>query len=721
MIVGEAPKKRAVIVRTAVYERLHGIGGPGAVDVLHGVRQICMTGAGSTSLFCRCSQAIGAIICVWLGVVTGCGNGPTSVVVPNQPPEVRITAGPMQDSLHVHRVTFHWSARDPDGRVAGFEYAIDDTTQVDSVRSTQLRQTTLALSADQFLDTVVEIIHGEPVEVVRFARHHVFHVRAIDNQELASAWSSAAFYAFTIAPSTTITLPDPRYPAEVGRTFDVAWFGEDLDGSRPPDAFSHRLIPVPVDSLWDVARLDRPGGGPQWSPFERATGVRFEQVVPGTYLLGVRALDEAGAEEPLLRIGANVARISVSDEPGVPVVSIQSGDREYILEGPYANPDEAILVTSGEATSVAWTADASHYAATIVEFAFGVDLESIDPTDPDWIPVTEARATLRLDNPPGVEETDHLLHLRLRDSIGRWFVYGCLLRVGPPDHAFEILYVDDVGGDHGSSTGHPSDVERDAFIAEVLLAECQRRGYRVDQVELQDPRGFPVDEFLDIEVFRRYQLLVWSVSGSGAGLTRAALDPDRPLATYLSGGGNLFLFGTSVLTRSMPQVPTQENFGFNPGEFGYEFLHIESVYEGGQVAQGGFSLARGTPGAQRVDGLDGATPTAAAQLVDWPTLLVAKPPFTSNLYGIPNCEGMVVGYEHAPRPGRLDTLYTYVTNGSRLWPPSPSRFDDAPCAFRYRGAGQGKVMVFAFPMYFWSDGAADSLGTRAVEWFFDID
>jgi hypothetical protein len=29
------------------------------------------------------------------------------------------------------------------------------------------------------------------------------------------------------------------------------------------------------------------------------------------------------------------------------------------------------------------------------------------------------------------------------------------------------------------------------------------------------------------------------------------------------------------------------------------------------------------------------------------------------------------------------------------------------------------VMVWSFPVFWWSDGAIDSLGTRAIEWFFD--
>ena len=73
------------------------------------------------------------------------------------------------------------------------------------------------------------------------------------------------------------------------------------------------------------------------------------------------------------------------------------------------------------------------------------------------------------------------------------------------------------------------------------------------------------------------------------------------------------------------------------------------------------------------------------------------------------------------QPGDLDTLYTFVSQGSRLRPvPVPSRLDDAPCAFRYSGSDEhGRVMVFTFPVYWWADSAADSLGQRAIAWFWD--
>jgi hypothetical protein len=87
--------------------------------------------------------------------------------------------------------------------------------------------------------------------------------------------------------------------------------------------------------------------------------------------------------------------------------------------------------------------------------------------------------------------------------------------------------------------------------------------------------------------------------------------------------------------------------------------------------------------------------------------------------GIPRVEGMTQGYDHGNRPGRLDTLYTFVSNGSQQPFPILSPLDGKPCAWRYEQPERGRVLVLPFPLVWFSRGAVDSLGTRAIEWFFD--
>lgn len=675
---------------------------------MNGVRQIAI------------ALVAGALACLF---AVRCGEDSTGVPAGNRGPTVRITSGPVGDSLHLYRVTFQWAGEDEDGFVNHYEYALDDTTVADSVISTTGTAAALIFSAEDFHDTVFEVHDGRPIELQRFGRHHVFYVRARDDDGVWSPYAFAAFFALTVAPTSQFTNPVPGDIATVGPRFEAVWLGEDLDGTEPPRLFSTRMISVAGESLLTipVSRLDVKGAGPPWSEFTERTSQRFE-VFEGDYLLGLRAMDDAGAVEPILRANDNVLRLRVRANPGSPIVRL-SGPGKVVNLPSADEPAKTFELISGRPAQFSWSADASFYGARITDYAYGVDLESVDPTSSEWIPVSNPATTVLLNNPAGVEETLHPFYLRVRDSIDQVFVMDAILRVGPPDFTRDILLVDDWGGDQVGSPSNPPDQDHDRFLREVLLAEATRRGLQIDEVEFTDSRGLPVPGTPSITLMRRYRLIVWNIEGSVTGMTRAvAPDSDLPVHTYLDLGGNLWLMGEEVLTRTVALMPLPEVFGFNPGDLGYDFFGIQTRRSGSQIEAGGFTRPRGNLSEQRIDGMDGATPTAPAATEGWPPLLVAKEPYTSPLQGIPRVEGMTIGYPQLPdQPGRVDTLYTYITNGSRVQPfPVRSRLDDAPCAFRFSGdPEQGKVMIFTFPVYWWTDGAADSLGQRAIDWFWE--
>ena len=57
--------------------------------------------------------------------VSGCGN--SSSFVPDQPPTLTLTSGPVDtvSSPQSWLVTISWTANDPDGHIDHFEYALD--------------------------------------------------------------------------------------------------------------------------------------------------------------------------------------------------------------------------------------------------------------------------------------------------------------------------------------------------------------------------------------------------------------------------------------------------------------------------------------------------------------------------------------------------------------------------------------------------------------------
>jgi hypothetical protein len=646
----------------------------------------------------------------------GCGSEPIGVRPPNEPPRIRITAGPVRDSLHSYRVTFEWTAFDPDGAIAGFEYALNDTTIPDSLHTTAETSVTLHLR-------MVEEKDGAALDTL--AAYHTFHVRANDEEGLWSAFATARFNAFAIAPTTTITLPDPRFYPRVGTTFDVLWSGDDPDGGGAALRYSSRLVWVPPESagVVDVGRLERPGGGPPWTAFDEITATRFEALPEGAYLFGVRARDEAGAVEPDLLIGRNVVRLRLVAEPGLPTLSLTADGRTVVL--PNDEEDEkTFAMISGQYTLFTIEASAAAYAAQIVEIAYGVDLESVDPGDPGWRPLAGNELSLRLDNPPGVEDTLRVLYLKVTDSIGQNLVADAFLTVAPPDLSRDILYVDDIGNDRQGSAAAPTDTDHDQFVMEVLLAEAGRRGLRLDQYEVQRSDGGIIFGAPDLAMLRRYRLLVWGVRSTNTGL-QATMAPESPggpvseaVAEYMALGGRLWLFGNAALV-NLALPPTPNPYGYAPGELGYDVLHLETERDGSQIVAGGILLAGRSILNRRIDGLAGGIPTARARAEGWPELIAVRDPYAGTTEGIPGCEGMTIGYTHGARPGSFDTLYTFYANAQRLVPPAFSRFSGAPCAFRYQGPLGGKILAMAFPMDWWSDAVADSLGQSALRWFFE--
>jgi len=124
-----------------------------------------------------------------------------------------------------------------------------------------------------------------------------------------------------------------------------------------------------------------------------------------------------------------------------------------------------------------------------------------------------------------------------------------------------------------------------------------------------------------------------------------------------------------------------------------------------------------------VHGLDSlyAHPRAVAE--GYPDLGVFRSPYNTATSGIPDCEGMVPPYGLDINPrlalfgGQLDTLYFYVSNArAQLGPPNASYLDDAACAFRYAGPGQGRLMMFGFPFYFFPPDKVDGMMLASIRW-----
>jgi hypothetical protein len=218
------------------------------------------------------------VAAAWLA--GSCSENPVDVLIPNRPPAVAISAGPIRDSVDVFIVTFNWNASDGDGQVSRFLYAIDDTARASDWFETTAYEITLLFTVSDTgaagIDSIYVGLSDVPIERFRFRGAHTFFLKAIDDDGARSATAGRSFTAETFAPETQIQNPSPSVIVSLGATFTVSWQGVDPDGTENPVGYSYRVVPVPDVLDLTPARAesvlyaDNPLARP-WSPFEPRT------------------------------------------------------------------------------------------------------------------------------------------------------------------------------------------------------------------------------------------------------------------------------------------------------------------------------------------------------------------------------------------------------------------------------------------------------------------
>ena len=542
--------------------------------------------------------------------------------IPNQPPTVELTAGPIDGTVTDYRPSFSWQASDPDGRIVQTLVAVDelgpDAWIAAAGESIELR---VSASMTQATPDTVDVGEGEP-PLLRYRAQdaHTFYVKVIDDDGAESAIASASFTAETLTPETTIEFADQRRPR--GPRFHVRWQGVDPDGSEPPQAFSHRLVYVGYNvqeatpAQMEHSLLHPGSAGLPWSEFLVETERVFEAKGPGFHLLGVRAIDEAGAIEPRLRTyhgpgPPNVLIVEVGAREGRPRLFVRGFGQVFSFPGRFPE----MSVPSGAAIEFSWEGVADSLAPGPLAYSYGIDLQ--DPHDESgWSPErpdprsVELRFELAAGSPP----EEHVLYVRVRDSVGTVTIGRVTLHVFDARASRGILYIDDWGKDvrgraYGGSVASPS-IDRDYCTAdddvtgdgtagllpatnvvpsadapadfchdrhimamlEAALSDIGRSDLLVDRHEPLDPDtgryrdpevvynmdpvtgAWTLEGRLSLETLLEYEVVVWNhKSESSSALKSIYGNPDEPnpLVQYLELGGRVWLSGTGTFVRSL--------------------------------------------------------------------------------------------------------------------------------------------------------------------------
>lgn len=676
--------------------------------------------------------------------------------VPNQRPEVRITAGAASpDSAGVdYRVLFQWVGSDKDGVVTTFQFAMDDTVSEHAWQDTTGFAALMRFQAS----TPREENEGE------FTDWHTFYIRAIDNEFAVSEADKRYFNARTVAPNSWITFPEmSKNPTSTfQKTIVMRWEGSDLDSSRPdkkPIFFEYKLVRISSSSAepsevrnallhGDNVLLDtlKIGSKARWVRVPTTVKERTLEELPGetSFAFAVRAVDEAGAIEPALDQNRNYIAFSVSSQTSQPVVTVT----EESLGG-VAFPRSPVLidgtvwqvdVPAGRPLRFNWFGFAGHYGSEPGNSNYALDIP--DPEDETlrdprgiggWIGWGQWKGNqspfLFGDSEDG---SIHTLYIYMRDvSDAESSTRKCIIRMRVVSFTASrfALVVDDARW----QAGGPSDTAHDRFISSTISRRMSDFG-DVDHASiytdvLEGGQGGSITPVpIPLRTIAQYRYIIWSYNRSsgesGLAFTEAT---DKRLSNFVGAGGRLFLFGggfAAAERRSFryPIAPPDPDEDIENRPFYFKFLYMRNTVNSAAVQD---RCQRSKNGMVAARSLNPAYPDIELDPDRWNPWRLENGQYKG---GIEFWEGIQrQSNETIEQLPGLDSLYAVQTwnrsideqCGEELSP-----LDGSICGMRYEsthadtllGRQHGRVISFNFqPYYFQPERVADA-STAAINW-----
>ncbi|MEZ5063960.1 MAG: hypothetical protein R3B81_04455 [bacterium] len=515
-----------------------------------------------------------ALVLLGLGLFwSGCDTR-TGTPFLNEPPNTRISAGPPEASDTSFNVNLFWFGWDDDGFVDYYEIAWESPEEGNWIGPIFANDSLFAVSASESccVDPLPE--YGNPEEGT-FEEFHTFYVRSVDDRgQRDETPAYRSFNAKTIAPSTTIS-EGPRHTGTWGTRVRFGWTGEDDDGFvqsykyallHTDDYFADNPAETSVEVLKVIAWLDTltyyplgvTGGqhfydtdSTVWRPTVADT-VQFESV-PSTIgnesiIFGVRAIDNAGAEEQVLSATQNVRLFNVSrslDGPPITIISNIAGTFNSV------DPVATREVFAGQGLHFRWRATPSATSdSPVAGYSYAADDTS------NWTPFSENS----LEFPPQVEGEEeifwfpdvglHTFFVRAIDFAGFTQALAARIRVfsGPrfaPEGANFVLVVLD--------TPEDDDIEREIgfprYYGEQIEETYVRywfEGYNVQTVYHTNGNVEPQLAVMDYASSTFWFHSSDTSTGDSVLLDYHEIGPN-PLPSYVASGGNLFLCGVNVL------------------------------------------------------------------------------------------------------------------------------------------------------------------------------
>jgi hypothetical protein len=395
-----------------------------------------------------------ALASVALALVAGC-NEDMGRLIPNDPPGVRLTATPPDSGTARYDIQFYWDGWDSDGEVDYFLYAIDPPDMYGTEDSIWTRTDDYSgrfiFEASRF-DT---LYNWKSPQIAK--SWHVFVIKAVDDMGAISDPAYLAFNSATIAPRTRFLTPPPIGAVQqymggaqpVGLKVTFRWDGDDPDGifTDKPVGYYFKATDVSGESDWTKLATRVWQDTTEWirtGPESKMIALNLDD--RRAYAISVRAIDEAGAVEPLLLLNANMLWVGARQRESFPDLTASSpvlGQRTW--RG-WSEDTETYEVPLGSLNEFTISGDASWYGGLITGFSFGWDLEDLDSdkTDPNgdgaWTPWSMSRTTI-----PArfLEYRDYFLYIRCKDDGDGMTLATIRFHVIEPIRTKNLCYIDD--------------------------------------------------------------------------------------------------------------------------------------------------------------------------------------------------------------------------------------------------------------------------------------
>ncbi len=627
----------------------------------------------------------------------------------NERPAVKVSGGPPNGGVANYTIPIYWFGSDNDGVVDHFKYAIDDTS---SWTETTFFQGSFLFAADTARAS------GE------FGRWHTFYIKSVDNEGFESFPDYLTFDARTVAPRTTIkspkcdeTLTLCMGALPLGTSVKVVWEGEDPDSRDPslqPVGYTWRLFntsllaPMGVDD--DSILLTIPCGQTDptscWSDPTPQTSIIFSNLAAGVFWqFGVRAIDEAGAVEPGLRMNRNVIFFKTMPSFGTPTLCVYEGASAHCF--PADGSVWERQAAAGKPITFRWEGDATAYGGTISGYLYGWDIEDLSDPSQWAIETWSAEATSATVMYP--DAGVHYFYVKCKDYADVEQLAIVQLEVVSFLFDRSVLYVDDF------YDIAPNDLLHDNFIKATF--GCLRAHEDRDTLYFFNcwragpgniPREMPMMvDYPTLSELSRYRLLVWDCDASQNSFTTglSGVIQNGILDVYLKGGGNLWIYGNEIVRGSDP-APLAFAYGTVPGEnsFAYRFLKIS-----GTVSRPIISTNN------RGDGFRGATPNRKiSNLIPSLDSLDYAKGGTSTVYGRTKVEAVMSAMQNPELSQRPDTMYFYKANYST------STYNKKACSLRFYDLYTGsKVFYMGFPIHTFFEARVESLACFISDWMFE--